>query len=285
MKTVVAVLTALALVGTAGAGERDASLYLIQHQKKTGRNTGGFYEPGRQPNPGLTAWAILGLRAADHCPVRSGEYLRGKPYPKATDLELRILALDALRDGCAFSVDLSGPVRQLQQLRRPNGQIGPTVNSTIWGVLALRATGRPAGEGTIRWLKRRQRPSGGFPWHAGGSADSNDTAAAVQALVAAGVNQHGRRIDRAVRFLRRLQNRNGGFELTTGRGSDTQSTAWAIQALVAADRKPGDAAFGYLRRMQRPNGSFRYNRQYVTTPVWVTSQAVAGLVREPFPLK
>jgi Squalene-hopene cyclase C-terminal domain len=282
VKLAAATLGALVLAGTAAADRAtDASRYLIQHRA----DSGGFAEPGRSPSPGLTAWAILGLRAAGHCPTRSGEYLRGKPYPKATDLELRILSLDALRSGCAFRVDLSGQVRQLRSLRRDNGQIGPTVNSTIWGVLALRATGRPAGRKTRRWLLARQRPSGGWPWTPGGAADSNDTAAAIQALVAAGVGERSRPIDRAVRFLRRLQNRGGGFELTPGRGSDTQSTAWAIQALIAADRDPGRKAFRYLRRMQRSNGSFRYNRQYVTTPVWVTSQVLPGLVRKPFPLQ
>jgi prenyltransferase beta subunit len=282
MKVAMATLAALLLAGTAAAGRAtDASRYLIQHRAVSG----GFHEPGGSPTPGLTAWAILGLRAAGHCPGRSGEYLRGKPAPKATDLELRILALDALRLGCAFNADLSRQVRRLQQLRRPSGQIGPTVNSTIWGVLALRATGRRAGERTVRWLKRRQRPSGGWPWNADGRADSNDTAAAIQALRVAGVGPRARTIDRGVRFLRRLQNRDGGFELSSGRGSDTQSTSWAIQALLAADREPGRKAFRYLRRMQRPNGSFRYNRQYVTTPVWVTSQALAALVRKPFPLR
>ncbi len=70
--------------------------------------------------------------------------------------------------------------------------------------------------------------------------------------MATGIGERSRRIDRGVRFLRRLQNGDGGFELTPGRGSDTQSTAWSIQALKAADRKPGRAAFRYLRRMQRP---------------------------------
>jgi hypothetical protein len=278
-----AAVGALVLAATAAADRAtDASRYLIQHRT----DSGGFHEPGRSPNPGLTAWAIMGLRAAEHCPTRSGQYLRGKPYPKATDLELRILALDALRSGCAFSVNLSGQVRQLQRLRRSSGRIGPSVNSTIWGILALRATDRRAGAKTIRWLLRRQRPSGGWPWSRGGSADSNDTSAAIQALRAAGVPAGSRRIDRGVAYLRRLQNRNGGFELTQGRGSDTQSTAWAIQALIAADRKPGVRAFRYLRRMQRSNGSFRYSARYPrTTPVWVTSQALAALVRRPFPLK
>jgi iron complex transport system substrate-binding protein len=282
MRLLAATLGALILAGTAAADRAwDASVYLINHQ----RGNGGFAEPGAAANAGLTAWAILGLRADDHCVTRSGRYIRRKPAPKATDLALRILALDALRDGCAFNANLSRQIRRLQTLRWDNGRIGPSVNSTIWGILALRATGRRAGERTVRWLVSRQRPSGGWSWFAGGNADSNDTAAAIQALRSVGVPPRARVINRAVRYLRRLQNQDGGFELTAGRGSDTQSTAWAIQALVAADRRPGRAAFRYLRRMQRPNGSFRYDATHVTTPVWVTAQALPALVRKPFPLK
>ena len=110
----------------------------------------------------------------------------------------------------------------------------------------------------------------------------NDTAAALQALRAAGVR--GRAIDRGVAFLRRHQNRDGGFELTEDRGSDTQSTAWAIQGLLAAGRAPGKAVFTYLAKMRRPDGSYRYNARYVTTPLWVTSQVLPALHRRPFPL-
>ena len=94
----------------------------------------------------------------------------------------------------------------------------------------------------------------------------------------------GRPIDRGVAFLRRHQNADGGFELTLGRGSDTQSTAWAIQALLAAGRAPGTPAFRYLARMRRPDGSYRYNARYVTTPLWVTAQVLPALARRPFPL-
>jgi GH15 family glucan-1,4-alpha-glucosidase len=132
-------------------------------------------------------------------------------------------------------------------------------------------------------LLRAQRPSGGWPWFRGGAADSNDTAAALQALRAAGVK--GKPIERGVAFLRRLQNRDGGFELSEGRGSDTQSTAWAIQALLAAGKQPGAAAFRYLQRMQRPDGSYRYSARYVATPLWVTAQVLPALARKSFPLR
>ena len=128
----------------------------------------------------------------------------------------------------------------------------------------------------------QQTKAGGFAWFKNGQADSNDTAAALEALRVAGV--HGRPITRAVRFLRTFQRPDGGFELTHGRGSDAQSTAWAIQGLIAAGQAPPRSAFAYLARQRRSDGSYRYSAKYVTTPVWVTAQVLAALAKKPFPL-
>ncbi len=83
----------------------------------------------------------------------------------------------------------------------------------------------------------------------------------------------------------RLRGRDGGFSLVRGRASDSQSTAWAIQALIASGRKPPRSAYRFLRRMRRPNGSYRYSARYVTTPVFVTAQVLPALKRKPFPLR
>jgi energy-coupling factor transport system substrate-specific component len=246
---------------------------------------GGFAEAGRAPDPALTAWVVLGLAAAGRDPASmtaGGEspldYLAGKPYPTATDLELRILALDALGRTPSALAD------QLEALRRPSGAIGPTVNATIWGILALRSVGRPAGSKTVSYLLRQQRKDGGWSWARGVASDSNDTAAAVQALRAVGVSRSSKAIVRGLAYLRRLQNRDGGFELSRGRGSDAQSTAWAIQAFLAAGRTPPRGSYAYLARLRRANGSYRYSTRYATTPTWVTSQVLPALARRPFPL-
>jgi prenyltransferase beta subunit len=128
----------------------------------------------------------------------------------------------------------------------------------------------------------QQTKAGGFGWFVHGQADSNDTAAALEALRVAGV--HGRPVTRAVKFLRTFQRSDGGFELTHGRGSDAQSTAWAIQGLVAAGVAPPRSSFAYLAKLRQPDGSYRYSAKYVTTPVWVTSQVLAALAKKPFPL-
>ena len=254
MKLLATVAAAAALATPAG---------YVQGQQ---REDGGFGDAQ------ITAWATLGLVAAGEDTRGAAGYLAEQEPESATDRALLAMARSAAGDE---------PDDLLPSLRtyRP----GKLVNATIWTILALRQAGEPAPAALVTSLRHAQRPNGGWSWLAGGAADANDTAAAIQALRAAGVT--GRPIDRGVAFLRRHQNADGGFELTLGRGSDTQSTAWAIQALLAAGRAPGTPAFRYLARMRRPDGSYRYNARYVTTPLWVTAQVLPALARKPFPLR
>jgi prenyltransferase beta subunit len=222
---------------------------------------------------------VLGLTAVGKAPDRSpADYLADAPASSANDLALRILALRAL------GRDPSALVNRLESMRRSDGRIGPLVNSTIWGMLALRAAGRPAGT-SIGYLRRVQRPGGGWSWYPRGAPDSNDTAAAIQALRAAGVRSRARAITRGHAYLRKLQRPDGGFSLVPGRSSDAQSTAWAIQAFVAAGKEPGRRVFRYLAGLRRSDGSYRYSKRYAVTPVWVTAQVLPALARRPFPLR
>jgi prenyltransferase beta subunit len=244
--------------------------YLASRQQPDG----GFAEPGGRSAPELTAWAVLGLAAAGKPPAGAAAYLASEPTHDATDVALRALALRAL------GANADSMLARLTA--RADGRIGTLVNSTIWGVLALRAASRPVPTASIRYLLRQQRPSGGWSWYPRGAPDSNDTAAAIEALRAAGVR--GKPIARGLSYLRTLQRRDGGFALVKGRASDSQSTAWAIQAFIAAGRKAPAAAFRFLGRMRRADGSYRYSARYAVTPVWVTAQVLPALMRKPFPL-
>lgn len=233
---------------------------------------GAFSESGGTTDALLTSWAVLGLRAAGAAAPGSLTYLESQEasLTATTDVALVALAEEALGDRN------EGLLAKL--VPRANGRIGPTLNSTYWSVLALGRS--PAA--TTRFILAHQSGSGGFSWAIGGQPDSNDTAAALEALRVAHV--HGAPVTRAVRFLRGFQNRDGGFELTRGRGSDAQSTAWAIQGLVAAGAKAPRTAFAYLAKLKRADGSYRYSARYTATPVWVTSQVLAALAKKPFPL-
>jgi hypothetical protein len=241
---------------------------------------GGFAEPGRTGYPQLTAWAVLGLRAAGQAPSSRAAAIKylvaHEPDLKSgTDIALVTLAEQAL------GAETDRSLARLQALERPDGSFDGLVNGTAWSVLALRGRGSPVPPRTVRWLLEHQTRAGGWSWSPRGAPDSNDTAAVVQALRAANVK--GRPIRRAIRFLLGFRNRDGGFELTHGRGSDAQSTAWAVQALVAAGASPPRTAFTYLKRLQRADGSFRYSTRYATTPVWVTAQVLMALARKSLP--
>ena len=236
------------------------------------------YLQGQQRDDGsfgdsqITAWATLGLVAAGAETGGAADYLARQQPQTATDVALIAMARAAAGDP---------PADLLPRLRAHRA--GKLVNATIWTILALRQAGEPAPPALVRALLAAQHRTGGWSWLRGGAPDSNDTAAAIQALRAVGVR--GKPIDRAVAFLRRHQNRDGGFELTLDRGSDAPSTAWAIQALLAAGREPGAAAFAYLRRLQRPDGSVRYSVRYDSSRIWTTAQVAPALARRPFPLR
>ncbi len=260
-------LAALAAAAAFAAAPAD---YLAARQQADG----GFAEAGGRSDPALTGWAVLGLHAAGRHPARSPvAYLRDAPAENTTDLALRIMALRALGG------DVSELRARLERHRRSDGRIGPLVNSTAWGALALERPGRA----TIRYLLRAQHRSGGWSWMPRGSPDSNDTAAVIQALRAGGVR--GRPIRRGLDYIRRLTAPNGGVRLTPGRAPDAQSTAWAIQAYVAARARPPRAAFRFLASLRRPDGSYRYSQRYAVTPALVTAQVLPALARKPYPLR
>jgi hypothetical protein len=233
---------------------------------------GAYSEPNGTTDALLTSWAVLGLRAAGAQSPDSLAYLQSQEPTLKSSNDFAIVALAEQALGARNEALLA----HLQT--KPNGQIGESLNSTFWGVLAL----GHSSAATTRFLLAHQATSGGWGWSLNGRPDSNDTAAALEALRVAGVR--GKAVARAVQFLRSFQNRDGGFELSRARGSDAQSTAWAIQGLVASGATPPRSAFTYLARMKRADGSYRYSAKYVTTPVWVTSQVLAALAKKPFPL-
>lgn len=274
MKLLSALVVAVALAGAArGASPAaDAVRFLESRQAADG----GFAEAGRTPDASLTAWGALALAAAPGSESSRASALRflvAHEPDVRTDLDAALHALARLALG-----DRPGTLLERVRAHRP----GSLVNATIWSVLALAAAGETIPPAFVRAILTAQSRGGGWPWGRGGSPDSNDTAAALQALRAAGVT--GRAIERGLAALRAFRRPGGGFALTPGRAPDAQSTAWAIQALLATGRRPGASAYRFLAALRRPDGGYRYSAAYATTPVWVTSQVVPALAGRPFPL-
>jgi len=136
--------------------------FLHAHQQPGG----GFAEAGGAVGPELTAWAALGLQAAGADTGGALQYLQAREnaLPEITDAELVAVAEGALGRQPAVLLD------RIRKAQRPVGRIGPNVNSTVWGILALRQSGAPAlsadrrarpqvqSRGPARWRTGR-RPS------------------------------------------------------------------------------------------------------------------------------
>jgi hypothetical protein len=237
----------------------------------------GYLRSQQQPDggwgsPQLTAWAVLGLRAAGADTGGALDYLVAHEGELSKPTDFALVA-------CAEAVLGHDPGTLLQRLpSKPTA-----VNDAIWEIFAQRQSNRTVSRTLVAYVEGAQARNGGFPWARGLAPDSNTTAWGVQALRSAGVK--GARITRALAYLRTLRVSNGGFRLVSGRAPDAQSTALVVQAFVAAGVKPPPKTFTFLAGLRRPDGSYRYSRAYATTPVWVTAQVLPALVKKPLPLR
>ncbi|MGW0764621.1 prenyltransferase/squalene oxidase repeat-containing protein [Streptomyces sp. NPDC002676] len=125
------------------------------------------------------------------------------------------------------------------------GKADPTYDG-VWrqslALLAQRTLGERPAASAINWLVEQQCPDGGFAAFRadpakpcggkGASADTNSTAAAVQALNALG--EHDGEVEKAVYWLKGMQNKDGGWAYSPGAPSDTNSTSLVIGALTVA---------------------------------------------------
>lgn len=118
-------------------------------------------------------------------------------------------------------------------------------------LLAQHAAGAEPPKAAVGWLTGQQCADGSFaPFRADPSAacdaktmvDTNQTAAAVQALAALG--GHDAVTEKAVGWLKSVQNEDGGWGYTAGGPSDTNSTSVVVGALAAVGEKPGEVTKG-----------------------------------------
>jgi energy-coupling factor transport system substrate-specific component len=264
------------------------------------RNDDGGYgvTGGSRSSSVMTGWAMLGLEAAGRNPLDIGRkaktpaaYLRqhASAIRSTGDLERTILALEGagINPRSFAGRDL---VAQLNDRRRKNGSYDGQVNLTAFGILALRAAGRPVHSlrRSRRWLEASRNHDGGWGFERGVASDADSTGATLEALAVSGAGEHA--LGRGVHYLRRDQNADGGWPLNAGGPSNSQSTAWAIQGLIgagvnpAATRSGGRSGFDYLKARRARDGHYRYSKSSDQTPVWVTSYALMAVRRQALPI-
>ncbi len=113
----------------------------------------------------------------------------------------------------------------------------------------------------------------------GGGA--SDTAYAIIALKAAGVEPTHERLDNALQCLLSMQLADGGFEYSSGSGADSNTVAIATRAMIMMEYSGGalDQAFDALAAFQNTtNGGFFYQAMWGTDPDVSSTSTVVGSI-------
>jgi energy-coupling factor transport system substrate-specific component len=260
-----AVLAALLVAGSVATPARsagDRAARALAYLKSARNPDGGWGAAPHTSSDGLhTAWVVYALAAsgvrpdATTPPTSALLVTRLARSHALDDIERTILGLRASGGDprLAGGRDL---VAELRAKQARDGSFGGYVSFTSYAILALRAVGETRGvPAAARWIARQANRDGGFNvYRRGGPSNPDDTAGAIEALVAAG-RRSTPTVRHAVAFLRRAQLRNGGY-----------------------------SPLDYLSALQAPDGSVRYSSTSRQTPVWVTAQALLAFREKPLPV-
>jgi prenyltransferase beta subunit len=144
-------------------------------------------------------------------------------------------------------------------------------------------------------LRGQVLATGGWEWAPGWGADTNSTALALQALVAAGEPPTATVVVGGLAYLKSAQNADGGFAYALDGGapgpSDANSTAYVVQALAAAGKDPRAAAWqvggvgpmDYLLSLQEADGGFAWQKGTGSNQL-ATQQVIPALLGRAYPL-
>jgi len=289
------------------------------------RQSGGFSESSQTSDANITPWVILAISATRENP--SQWKLGGASpvsYLQGIDLEAAAASTGTQANApsfyakCILAYKASGRpdlvysagskhidlVAKLNSYRYSvDGHYSPSTsgshafaatNTTIWAILALKAAGETGTymDEAVTWLRNQQSANGGWGSQSGAEEDVDDTAAAVQALIAGGVTPGAAVISDALTFLHNRQRSDAGFPSLAGDGhSYAESTAWAIQAITASGGDPGSAAWAkgsatpvsFLTARQLKSGAYEHRSGVLANSLMTTTQATIAITGRIFP--
>lgn len=278
---------------------------------KTQQSADGGFGNGFSPDSSLgsTADTLLAIVAAGGDPSafnQSGNtpitYLAAQASSAVTGGDLAKLIMAAVAVG-ANPREFGGvdSVAKLEALVGTDGKIGGEMDTFVahpLAVLALASARRPIPASSVGYIKAAQQESGGWAWD--GSAetagDTNTTAYAVQALIAAGEAPGSEAVTKGLAYSKGIQNDDGGWPYQNpsehGTATDSNSTAVTIQAIIAASQDPSGADWSMaaatpttaLEALQNESGAFAWQVAMPDDNLLSTVQALPAVAGKAFPL-
>jgi hypothetical protein len=292
----------LAQVDTAAA-----LAYLESQQNADGGFGSGFSPDSTISSTADTVLAIVAIEADPASFDQDGNtpitYLAANASSAASsgDLSKLILAVIAVGENPREFGGVDS-VAKLVSLIGADGRIGnetDTFVSHTLAVLALASAQRPIPDSAVAYIKAAQQEAGGWAWDgsAATAADTNTTAFAVQALIAAGEASNSDAVTLALAYYTEVQNEDGGWPYQNpsdyGTATDANSTAVTIQAIIAAGQDPAGAGWttgegntpdAALADLQNESGAFAWQAAMPDDNLLATVQALPAVAGKAFPL-
>lgn len=174
-----------------------------------------------------------------------------------------------------------------------NGQFGEAsqINDDFWGLLAAGAVNRAGDFSSVKdFIISHQNSDGGWSWASTGTSDSNDTSAAIMALVESGLASSDPVIVGALSYLQTTQKLDGGFAYDASGSSDGASTAWVLTALNKLDinsntwNQGDNTPLSFLSSLQQADGSFLWLPSDAQGSSMVTAYALLASLDKSYPV-
>lgn len=277
-----------------GDAQITKALDYLREAQQTNGNIGGF---------SVSGWVVMAIAAAGEDPNSWNadgdsivDYLIDKASVsldenKATDWERSILAIVATGNNPRNF----GGIDYVDKLLAfyDGSQIGSDelLNDDFWGILALAAIGEDQTiiEASKNFIVNNQNSDGGWGMTVGGASDADNTAAAVSALITAGMSPDSQIITDALIYLKGQQQNDGGFVSEGMTNSAVDS--WVINAIVDAGQSPvadewkesGKNPVEHLLSLQDTDGAFKWTATQRSKPEWMTAYALLALMGKSWP--
>jgi hypothetical protein len=169
------------------------------------------------------------------------------------------------------------------------GQYASQAVNHAWAMLGVKAMSQTIPVSATEALEDMITANGGWGWP-GWGADTDTTALAVEAMVAAGESPTSTHVVSGLNYLKTRQNSEGGFNPGWTLDTSGASTAAAVRAILAVGQSPisvtwtisGNDPISYLVSAQQTDGSFLYG----SSPNEVeTRQVAVAMLGRRFPLE
>jgi prenyltransferase beta subunit len=258
---------------------------------------GGFVGFTGASDPGATVDGLMALAAAraaglevDLAPAIHYLEENALVYAQTGPGQAAKLALGLLAAG-ADPRDIAGvnPLA-IVEVSAESGMIGQGPFEHSLGVLALVAAGSAVPAAAVEAFASTQAEDGAWAFDGtttAGAGDTNTTAMALQALVAAG-HSDDEMVDRGLDYLLTLQTESGGFVFQPGGAADANSTALCLQAMLALANPELTEAKGKastaLLQFQNSSGAFRYQDEPPNDNLLATTQAIPAVAGFALPI-